>query len=71
MNDQLRDLEDSETNGYAKIDRYDAAGVERMSGHVRGDRTLAKNAARGARKETERVATALQFSRTLCDGPAA
>ena len=36
MNDHRRDLGDSETNGYAKIDRYDAEGVARMSEHVRG-----------------------------------
>src|SRR5688572_12765663 len=63
MNDHLRDLDDSETNGYAKIDRYDAAGIERMSGHVRGLlEQLGEDPQReGLRNTPERVAKALQF----------
>ena len=63
MNDHLRDLDDSETNGYAKIDRYDAEGVERMSEHVRGLlEQLGEDPRReGLEKTPERVAKALQF----------
>ncbi len=63
MNDHLRDLDDSETNGYAKIDRYDAEGVERMSEHVRGLlEQLGEDPQReGLEKTPERVAKALQF----------
>jgi GTP cyclohydrolase I len=63
MNDHLRDLEDSETNGYAKIDRYDAEGVARMSEHVRGLlEQLGEDPQReGLEKTPERVAKALQY----------
>ena len=63
MNDHARDIEESETNGYAKIDRYNAAGVERMSGHVRGLlEQLGEDPTReGLEKTPERVAKALQY----------
>ena len=63
MNDHTRDIEDVETNGYAKIDRYNPARVERMSKHVRGllDE-LGEDASReGLEKTPERVAKALQY----------
>ena len=63
MNDHTRDIEESETNGYAKIDRYNPAAVERMSVHVReliGE--LGEDASReGLEKTPERVAKALQY----------
>ena len=63
MNDHARDIDESETNGYAKIDRYNAAGVERMSGHVRGLlEQLGEDPTReGLEKTPERVAKALQY----------
>jgi GTP cyclohydrolase I len=63
MNDHTRDIEDSETNGYAKIDSYNAASVERMSGHVRGLlEQLGEDPHReGLEKTPERVAKALQY----------
>ena len=63
MNDHARDIEESETNGYAKIDRYNIAGVERMSAHVRGLlEQLGEDPAReGLEKTPERVAKSLQF----------
>ena len=63
MNDHARDIEESETNGYAKIDRYNTAGVERMSEYVRGLlEQLGEDPTReGLEKTPERVAKALQY----------
>jgi GTP cyclohydrolase IA len=63
MNDHTREIEDIQTNGYAKIDRYNPAGVERMSGHVRSLLTeLGEDPSReGLEKTPERVAKALQY----------
>src|SRR5205085_1171820 len=63
MNDHTRDIEESATNGYAKIDRYNTAGVERMSEHVRGlIEPLGEDRHReGLEKTPERVAKALQY----------
>lgn len=63
MNDHTRDIDESENNGYAKIDRYNAAAVERMSTHVRGlIEQLGEDPLReGLEKTPERVAKALQF----------
>ena len=64
MNEPIRDmLEENEMNGYAKIDRYNAAGVERMAGHVREMlREIGEDPVReGLEKTPERVAKALQF----------
>jgi GTP cyclohydrolase I len=56
-------LEENEMNGYAKIDRYNAPGVERMAGHVRELLVaLGEDPVReGLEKTPERVAKALQF----------
>ena len=64
MNDPIQDmLDENEMNGYAKIDRYNAAGVERMAGHVRELLvSLGEDPVReGLEKTPERVAKALQF----------
>jgi GTP cyclohydrolase IA len=63
MNDHTREIEDIQTNGYAKIDRYNPAGVQRMSGHVRSLLTeLGEDPSReGLEKTPERVAKALQY----------
>jgi GTP cyclohydrolase I len=64
MNDQTQDLlEENDVNGYAKIDQYNPAAVERMSTHVRGILVdLGEDANReGLIKTPERVAKALQF----------
>jgi GTP cyclohydrolase I len=63
MNDYTHDIDESENNGYAKIDRYNPAAVERMSRHVRGlIEQLGEDPAReGLEKTPERVAKALQF----------
>jgi GTP cyclohydrolase I len=64
MNDPIHDmLEENEMNGYAKIDRYNPAGVERMAVHVREMlRELGEDPVReGLEKTPERVAKALQF----------
>jgi GTP cyclohydrolase IA len=55
--------QDNETNGYAKIDRYDAPKVERMSERVRGLlEELGEDPQReGLVKTPERVAKALQY----------
>ncbi|HYH43797.1 MAG TPA: GTP cyclohydrolase I FolE [Burkholderiales bacterium] len=62
MNDQGNLPEDA-ANGYAKIDRYNPAAVERMSTHVRTLLTeLGEDPAReGLVKTPERVAKALQY----------
>jgi GTP cyclohydrolase I len=64
MNDPIHDmLEENEMNGYAKIDRYNPASVERMAVHVRellcelGEDPVRE----GLEKTPERVAKALQF----------
>jgi GTP cyclohydrolase I len=63
MNDQTQDMLENEINGYAKIDRYDPAEVERMATHVRDILVnLGEDPAReGLVKTPERVAKALQF----------
>jgi GTP cyclohydrolase I len=64
MNDQTQDLlEENDVNGYAKIDQYNPAAVERMSRHVREILVdLGEDPAReGLVKTPERVAKALQF----------
>ena len=64
MKDSIRDmLEENEMNGYAKIDRYNAAGIERMAKHVREVLLdLGEDPGReGLEKTPERVAKALQF----------
>ena len=63
MNDHTRDIDESENNGYAKIDRYNAAAVERMSTHVRGliDELGEDPLREGLEKTPERVAKAFQF----------
>ncbi len=64
MNDQTHDmLEANDVNGYAKIDQYNPAAVERMSSHVREILVdLGEDAVReGLVKTPERVAKALQF----------
>jgi GTP cyclohydrolase I len=63
MNDHTLDIDESENNGYAKIDRYNPAAVERMSRHVRGLlEQLGEDPVReGLEKTPERVAKALQF----------
>jgi len=63
MNDYIHDIDESENNGYAKIDRYNSAAVERMSSHVRGlIEQLGEDPVReGLEKTPERVAKALQF----------
>ena len=64
MNDQAHDmLEENDANGYAKIDQYDSAAVDRMARHVREILVdLAEDPAReGLVKTPERVAKALQF----------
>jgi GTP cyclohydrolase I len=63
MNDHTREIEESETSGYAKIDQYNVAAVERMSQHVRGlIEDLGEDPHReGLEKTPERVAKALQF----------
>jgi GTP cyclohydrolase IA len=56
-------LDDIQTNGYAKIDRYNPETVARMSEHMRGVLLeLGEDPAReGLVKTPERVAKALQF----------
>jgi GTP cyclohydrolase I len=67
MNDQIQDMleqsELSEVNGYAKIDQYNPAAVERMASHVREILVdLGEEPAReGLVRTPERVAKALQF----------
>jgi GTP cyclohydrolase I len=63
MNDHLRDIEESETSGYAKIDRYNTAAVERMAQHVHGIiEELGEDPKReGLEKTPERVAKAFQY----------
>jgi len=63
MNDHTRDVDQTDSNGYAKIDRYNTAGVERMSEHVRGlIEELGEDPQReGLEKTPERVAKALQY----------
>jgi GTP cyclohydrolase I len=59
----LESLEDFQTNGYAKIDRYNPATVERMASHMREVLLeLGEDPAReGLEKTPVRVAKALQF----------
>ena len=63
MSDQRRDMPSNDSNGYAKIDQYNPAAVERMSKHLHGVLTeLGENPAReGLVKTPERVAKALQY----------
>ena len=63
MNDQTKMFNADESNGYAKIDRYNGAAVERMSQHVLAVlRELGEDPQReGLAKTPERVAKALQF----------
>jgi len=64
MNDQTHEmLEENDVNGYAKIDQYNPAAVERMSSHVREILVdLGEDPVReGLVKTPERVAKALQF----------
>ena len=63
MNDQTQDVDESDVNGYAKIDQYNPAAVERMATHVREILLdLGEEPAReGLVKTPERVAKALQF----------
>ena len=63
MNDESRLLDDSESNGYAKIDRYNAAAVGRMAEQVKSVLLeLGEDPQReGLVKTPERVAKALQF----------
>ena len=60
---ELEGLEDIQTNGYAKIDRYNPVVVGRMAEHVREVLVeLGEDPAReGLEKTPERVAKALQF----------
>ena len=60
---ELDALDDIQTNGYAKIDRYNPVVVERMAGHVRELLLeLGEDPSReGLVKTPERVAKALQF----------
>jgi len=60
---ELDGLEDIQTNGYAKIDRYNSVVVGRMAEHVREVLVaLGEDPAReGLEKTPERVAKALQF----------
>ena len=60
---ELDGLEDIQTNGYAKIDRYNPVVVGRMAEHVREVLVeLGEDPAReGLEKTPERVAKALQF----------
>jgi GTP cyclohydrolase IA len=60
---ELDALDDIQTNGYAKIDRYNPAVVERMAEHVRELLLeLGEVPGReGLAKTPERVAKALQF----------
>jgi GTP cyclohydrolase I len=62
MNDP-REQPEGEANGYAKIDQYNPAAVERMAKHVHGIlNELGEDPAReGLVKTPERVAKALQF----------
>jgi GTP cyclohydrolase I len=59
----LEALEDVQTNGYAKIDRYNPAAVQRMATHMREVLVeLGEDPAReGLEKTPVRVAKALQF----------
>ena len=63
MNDQPRTLDDSESNGYAKIDQYNSAAVTRMAEHMRSVLLeLGEDPQReGLVKTPERVAKALQY----------
>ena len=64
MNDQTHDmLEANDVHGYAKVDQYNPAAVERMSSHVREMLVdLGEDPVReGLVKTPERVAKALQF----------
>jgi GTP cyclohydrolase IA len=63
MNRPADMAQENDTNGYAKIDRYDAPKVERMSERVRGLlEELGEDPQReGLAKTPERVAKALQY----------
>ena len=64
MNDQTHDMRDENAmNGYAKIDQYNHAAVDEMSGHVRALITQGGEDPQreGLVKTPERVAKALQF----------